>query len=99
MELYSCDEQHDASRVLRKRLQRNVRRRNSRDVERLHSFTCSDLDSLPDQVQNAVCNSGLKIADWLYPVYWTNGAWSVQISHLGSSLLTGAHGVAGFSAS
>ncbi|KZT66678.1 hypothetical protein DAEQUDRAFT_674546 [Daedalea quercina L-15889] len=33
---------------------------------------------LSTQVQSAVCNSDIKIADWLYPLYWGDGSWSVE---------------------
>lgn len=92
VELDRCDDQYDACRVLWRRIQRNVRWAHDYDRALLTSS-----NSLPDQVQSAVCNSGLKIADWLYPVYWDNGAWSVQRLYPCCSSLTTLRVFTGFS--
>ncbi|KAH9921020.1 uncharacterized protein B0H18DRAFT_1022325 [Fomitopsis serialis] len=42
-----------------------------------HTGYCGDGSNgtLPSQVQSAVCNSNIKIADWLYPDYFPDGSW------------------------
>ncbi|KAG2148947.1 hypothetical protein DEU56DRAFT_86923 [Suillus clintonianus] len=38
--------------------------------------TCAPVNqSLPAEVQTAVCNKGIKLANFLYSLFWNNGAW------------------------
>lgn len=49
------------------------------------NYVCisDDTLSLTAKIQNAVCNTGIKIEDQLYNLFWGNGEWCVaQLSVL-----------------